>query len=304
MKIDAHGTRNLARSNAMANPKAGGVSWLFLGRLPRELIKIPFLEVLDCISGVYESNREGAMVSLEDNHVRDGEKARAHGNAGGSRNISVQKIRSAISRRNVPASARSLRYYWASVKGQALADLPGDSNKYTNTNTDKRTAGELATLYAAQIKGKIILTTGVSPGGVGAAFVKALATVEPALLVLAGRNPGKVQQTAEAISEQSPSVKVRTLDLDLASLEGVRKAAATGNAWDDVPRIDVLVNNAAVMAVNWATSPEGLDSQFVTNYLGPFLFTNLLIDKLLKSPAPRIINVTSDGHRLGPVRFR
>ncbi|KAI8295712.1 Short-chain dehydrogenase TIC 32 [Colletotrichum sp. SAR11_240] len=170
-------------------------------------------------------------------------------------------------------------------------------------NTDKRTAGELATLYAAQIKGKIILTTGVSPGGVGAAFVKALAMAEPALLVLAGRNPGKVQQTAEAISEQSPSVKVRTLDLDLASLEGVRKAAATVNAWDDVPRIDVLVNNAAVMAVDWAASPEGLDSQFVTNYLGPFLFTNLLMDKLLKSPAPRIVNVTSDGHRLGPVRF-
>ncbi|KAI8162172.1 Short-chain dehydrogenase TIC 32 [Colletotrichum sp. SAR 10_70] len=170
-------------------------------------------------------------------------------------------------------------------------------------NTDKRTAGELATLYAAQIKGKIILTTGVSPGSVGAAFVKALATVEPALLVLAGRNPGKVQQTAEAISEQSPSVKVRTLDLDLASLEGVRKAAATVNAWDDVPRIDVLVNNAAVMAVDWAASPEGLDSQFVTNYLGPFLFTNLPMDKLLKSPAPPIVNVTSDGHRLGPVRF-
>ncbi|KAI8310885.1 Short-chain dehydrogenase TIC 32 [Colletotrichum sp. SAR11_59] len=176
-------------------------------------------------------------------------------------------------------------------------------NTDLNMNTDKRTAGELATLYAAQIKGKIILTTGVSPGSVGAAFVKALATVEPALLVLAGRNSGKVQQTAEAISEQSPSVKVRTLDLDLASLEGVRKAAATVNAWDDVPRIDVLVNNAAVMAVDWAASPEGLDSQFVTNYLGPFLFTNLLMDKLLKSPAPRIVNVTSDGHRLGPVRF-
>ncbi|KAI8237601.1 Short-chain dehydrogenase TIC 32 [Colletotrichum sp. SAR 10_99] len=153
-------------------------------------------------------------------------------------------------------------------------------------NTDKRTAGELATLYAAQIKRKIILTTGVSPGGVGAAFVKALATAEPALLVLANRNPGKVQQTVEAISEQSSSVKVRTLDLDLASLERY-----------------VLVNNAAVMAVDWAASPEGLDGQFVTNYLGPFLFTNLLMDKLLKSPAPRIVNVTSDGHRLGPVRF-
>lgn len=59
-------------------------------------------------------------------------------------------------------------------------------------NMDKRTAGELATIYAAQIKGKIILTTGVSPGGVGAAFVKALATAEPALLILAGRNSGKV----------------------------------------------------------------------------------------------------------------
>ncbi|KAK2039673.1 NAD(P)-binding protein, partial [Colletotrichum somersetense] len=170
-------------------------------------------------------------------------------------------------------------------------------------NTDKRTVSELAALYANQIKGKVILTTGVSPGGVGAGFVTGIAKAQPALLVLAGRNRAKVEQTAQAISSETPGVEVRILDLDLASLDGVRKAAATVNGWDDVPRIDVLVNNAAVMAIDWTATPEGLDSQLVTNYLGPFLFTNLIMPKILKSPAPRVVNVTSDGHRLGPVRF-
>lgn len=57
------------------------------------------------------------------------------------------------------------------------------------------------------------------------------------------------------------------------------------------------------MAVDWAQSAEGYDSQLVVNHLGPFLFTNLIMGKLLKSPAPRIVNVTSGGHRLSPFRF-
>ncbi|KAK1621872.1 putative short-chain dehydrogenase [Colletotrichum phormii] len=170
-------------------------------------------------------------------------------------------------------------------------------------NTDKRTVGELATLYATQIKGKVILTTGVSPGGVGAGFVTGIAKAQPALLILAGRNRTKVDQTAQTVSSENPGVEVRVLDLDLASLDSVKAASAAVNGWDDVPRIDVLVNNAAVMAVDWKATPEGLDSQLVTNYLGPFLFTNLIMGKILQSPAPPVVNVTSDGHRLGPVRF-
>ncbi|OTA99293.1 hypothetical protein M426DRAFT_16588 [Hypoxylon sp. CI-4A] len=168
-------------------------------------------------------------------------------------------------------------------------------------NTDPRTASELAATYESQIKGKIVLTTGVSPGGIGAAFVTGIARAQPELLILAGRNLAKVQQTADSVS--ALGVKVRVLELDLISLSAVRAAAKELNSWDDVPRIDVLVNNAAVMAIDWAESPDGFDSQFAVDHLGPFLFTNLIIGKLLNAPAPRIVNISSDGHRLSPIRF-
>lgn len=168
-------------------------------------------------------------------------------------------------------------------------------------NTDPRSASELAILYESQIKGKVVLTTGVSPGGIGAAFVAGIARAQPTLLILAGRNIAKVQQTADAVS--ATGVKVRMLELDLVSLAAVRSAADKVNSWDDVPHIDVLVNNAGVMAIDWEPSPEGYDSQLAANHLGPFLFTNLIMGKLLESPAPRVVNVTSDGHRLSPFRF-
>ncbi|CAG8894257.1 unnamed protein product [Penicillium egyptiacum] len=64
-----------------------------------------------------------------------------------------------------------------------------------------------------------------------------------------------------------------------------------------------MVNNAGVMAVDYQLSPEGFESHLATNHLGPFLFTNLIIKKILASKSPRIVVVSSDGHRLNPFRF-
>ncbi|KAI1375403.1 NAD(P)-binding protein [Hypoxylon crocopeplum] len=165
------------------------------------------------------------------------------------------------------------------------------------------TADELVNDFAADIKGKVILTTGVSPETLGATFVETLAKAEPALLILAGRKLEKVQKTADSIASANPNVKLRVLQLDLGSLAAVREAAATVNSWTDVPHIDVLVNNAGIMAVEFALTPDGYESQFATNHLGHFLFTNLLMSKLLASEAPRIVSVSSDGHRWSPIRW-
>jgi NAD(P)-dependent dehydrogenase (short-subunit alcohol dehydrogenase family) len=164
-------------------------------------------------------------------------------------------------------------------------------------------ANDLSVKYASQIKGKVILTTGVSPSTLGAGFVLGIARSQPALLILAGRSASKNQQTAEDIAAKFPDVKTRTLELDLISLAAVRTAAKTVNEWADVPQIDVLVNNAGIMATDWAPSPDGYDNQLASNHLGHFLFTNLIIGKLLKSPAPRIVVISSAGHRLSPFRF-
>lgn len=162
---------------------------------------------------------------------------------------------------------------------------------------------DLVRELAETIKGKVILTTGVSPGGLGAHFVNAVASAEPGLLILAGRNAVKVQQTADSLAKAHPGVKTRTLRLDLASLAAVREAAAEVNSWDDVPAIDVLVNNAAIMAVGYSVTRDGFESQFGTNHLGHFLFTNLIMGKILAAPRPRVVSVSSSGHRFGPVRF-
>ncbi|KAI9370069.1 hypothetical protein BJX61DRAFT_535956 [Aspergillus egyptiacus] len=165
------------------------------------------------------------------------------------------------------------------------------------------TADELAQHFSAEIKDKIILTTGPSPTSIGATFVESIARAQPALIILAGRNTSKLQKTADAIARENANVPVRLLQLDLGSLAAVREAAKQVNSWEDVPRIDVLVNNAGIMATEFALSPEGFENQFATNHLGHFLFTNLIMNKILAAPSSRVVNVSSDGHRLGPIRW-
>ncbi|KAJ3956836.1 hypothetical protein N0V92_006620 [Colletotrichum tropicale] len=162
---------------------------------------------------------------------------------------------------------------------------------------------DLVTAYTDHIKGKAILVTGVSPGGLGATFAETVAAASPATLILAGRNTTKVQQTADAITAANPSVTIKTLELDLGSFRNVRKAAETVNKWEDVPHIDVLVNNAGIMAVPFSLTEDGFESQFGTNHLGPFLFTNLIMGKVLAAAEPRVVTVSSDGHRLGHIRW-
>jgi len=168
-------------------------------------------------------------------------------------------------------------------------------------NTDT-TAEELVQDLAAQIYGKVILTTGVSPGGLGAYFAEAIAKAQPKLLILAGRNTSKAEATAQAIASSSPGLETRLLELDLSSQKQVREAAAEVNAYPEP--IDVLVNNAGIMASDYAKTVDGLESQFGTNHIGPWLFTNLIMGKLLAAQnGARVVNVSSDGHRLGAIRF-
>ncbi|KAL4795110.1 hypothetical protein BDV19DRAFT_379037 [Aspergillus venezuelensis] len=168
---------------------------------------------------------------------------------------------------------------------------------------ERTTASELTETFSSQIKDKVVLTTGPSPKSIGAIFAQTIAAAKPALLILAGRNTSKLQQTADAIKAVNPDVSVRLLSLDLGSLAAVRQAAEEVNSWNDVPHIDVLVNNAGIMGTKFALSPDGFESQFATNHLGHFLFTNLIIGRILKASEPRVVNVSSDGHRLGPIRW-
>ncbi|CAG7921042.1 unnamed protein product [Penicillium olsonii] len=165
------------------------------------------------------------------------------------------------------------------------------------------TATELVTEYANLIQGKVILTTGVSPGSLGGHFVEAISKASPSCLILAGRSAAKLDQYSKELEKVNPNIRIITLLVDLGCLTSVRKAASYINSHERIPAIDVLVNNAGIMASEYCLSEDGIESQFATNHLGPFLFTNLIMDKILKSESPRVVIVSSDGHRLSPIRF-
>lgn len=170
---------------------------------------------------------------------------------------------------------------------------------------DQDTTGtQVAADFAFEIKGKTILITGASPGGLGSTFAEIIAKHSPAVIILTGRSPEKVNTTVEAVTAATSStVNVKALNLDLTSLISVRKAAEEVNSWTDVGQIDVLVNNAGIMAQPFKLTEDGVESQFQANHLGHFLFTNLIMGKLLKSDAPRVVNVSSGGHRYSAVRW-
>lgn len=153
------------------------------------------------------------------------------------------------------------------------------------------------------IKGNVVLATGVSPNSLGATFVETIASGQPALLVLASRDNTKLQRAANAITTTHSLAQVRLLQLDLGSLATVRESAAEVNSWDDVAHIDVQVNSGGIMATDFALSPDGFESQLATNHLGHFLFTNLIMGKILASKSLRVVNISSDGHRLSPIRW-
>jgi NAD(P)-dependent dehydrogenase (short-subunit alcohol dehydrogenase family) len=169
-------------------------------------------------------------------------------------------------------------------------------------STKRITSEEVASEFKDQIKGKVVLITGCSPNSLGAETARAIATQNPALLILAGRNKASIEETEKNIKEKIPDARTRFLMLDLASLSSVRKAAAEVNSYTEI--VDALINSAATMAAPYEKTEDGFESQFATNHLGHFLFTNLLLEKMAqRGSAPRIINVTSNGYGFGGIRF-
>ncbi len=94
---------------------------------------------------------------------------------------------------------------------------------------------------------------------------------------------------------------VQTAELDLASLESVRAAAADLSG--RFPRLDLLINNAGVMMPPYSLTKDGFELQFGTNHLGHFALTGLLMNSLLAAPGSRVVTVSSNGHRAGRMNF-
>jgi NAD(P)-dependent dehydrogenase (short-subunit alcohol dehydrogenase family) len=169
------------------------------------------------------------------------------------------------------------------------------------------TSTEVAEALAQEIKDKTVLITGVTKGGLGRETARAISLHGPKLLILAARSQEKLAAAAEELKKAAPNVEVRGLQLDLSSQAAVRTAAAEVNAYPEDVVIDVLINNAGIMATPFGLSPEGIEMQFATNHIGHWLFTNLIMPRILAAAKAhgqaRIVNLSSQGHRRGGVRF-
>ncbi|OBB07217.1 short-chain dehydrogenase [Mycobacteriaceae bacterium 1482268.1] len=142
--------------------------------------------------------------------------------------------------------------------------------------------------------GRIAIVTGANTGiGYGAAHVLA---EKGAHVVLAVRNLEKGNDAKARITAATPNAVVTVQELDLTSLDSIRKAA------DDLrsahQRIDLLINNAGVMYTDKATTKDGFELQFGTNHLGHFALTGLLLDNMLDVEGSRVVTVSSVGHRI------
>lgn len=142
-----------------------------------------------------------------------------------------------------------------------------------------------------------ILVTGATDGlgkRVGSELAQRGATV-----LLHGRSRERLEATFEEVRNETGSEKLRYYLADLSSLEEARELA--GRIFSDEERLDVLVNNAGIIAQERKEGEEGYELTFTVNYLSHFLLTSLLLPLLEDSAPARVVNVASAGQ--SPIDF-
>jgi NAD(P)-dependent dehydrogenase (short-subunit alcohol dehydrogenase family) len=147
--------------------------------------------------------------------------------------------------------------------------------------------------------GKTFVITGAN-SGIGYEAALQLAA-KGAHVVLACRDQAKGQQAVTAIKAAHPSAAVALMELDLANLQSIRRfsdAVRTAH-----PALHGLCNNAGVMAIPYRRTADGFEMQFGTNHLGHFALTGLLLEPLLATPGARVVNVSSNAHKFGSMRW-
>ncbi len=151
----------------------------------------------------------------------------------------------------------------------------------------------------ADLSGRCVLVTGAN-SGIGYETARILAA-HGARVLMACRNEQKAEAAILRIRNLHHDAEISFVPLDLSSLASVRVAAAEVMAAE--PRLDVLVNNAGVMALPRRETADGFEMQFGVNHLGHFALTGHLLPLLLATPSSRVVSVSSMGHRMGKVDF-
>jgi len=145
---------------------------------------------------------------------------------------------------------------------------------------------------------KICVITGAT-SGIGLCTAMQLAAMG-ARLVLIGRDRGRGEVALALLKSRCPQLAVEIHYADLSRLDEIRRL---GQALTTLPQIDVLINNAGAIFSRREVTEDGLERTFALNHMAYFLLTELLLDRIKQSAPARIVNVTSELHRLAKVDF-
>ena len=149
------------------------------------------------------------------------------------------------------------------------------------------------------LTGKVVVITGAN-SGLGLECSKTLAA-KGATVVMTARNTTKGEQARTEILARQPDARLDLMQLDVGDLSSVRDfAEAFKKAYD---RLDILLNNAGVMAIPRQETVDGFEQQLGVNHLGHFALTGLLLDVITATPGARIHSVSSSANYMGTIDF-
>lgn len=149
------------------------------------------------------------------------------------------------------------------------------------------------------LEGKVVIVTGAT-SGLGEEAAK-IFSGKRATVIMAVRNTQKGESVAQKIRTEFPFAKIEVLNLDLDSLKSVQTFAAQILA--NYERLDILINNAGVMACPFSKTADGFEIQMGVNHLGHFALTGHLMPLLKKTKGSRIVATSSIAHRQGNIDF-
>ena len=166
----------------------------------------------------------------------------------------------------------------------------------TLSGAEKTTADVIAGI---DLCGKTALVTGAS-SGLGLETVRTLLGAG-ACVIMAARPGQKLDDAFTAVHADFPQAALHAVPLELTDFDSIRACAE--RVVQLTQKLDLLINNAGIMAVPFARTAAGCESQFGTNHIGHFLLTNLLLPLLLKAEKARVVNLSSGGHKHSAINF-
>jgi NAD(P)-dependent dehydrogenase (short-subunit alcohol dehydrogenase family) len=149
-----------------------------------------------------------------------------------------------------------------------------------------------------ELSGRTVVVTGAN-SGLGLEATRSFAR-EGAHVVMACRDVDAAEDARDEVRDAVAGASLTVEELDLADLDSVRSFA---DSVADLGRIDVLCNNAGVMAIPRSETTDGFETQFGVNHLGHFALTGLLLDSLRAAPDPRVVTQSSGIHANGEIDF-